>query len=382
MIRDLLRYWGIEFRRFPLWLHIFNVLCATALCAIALAGALALRRPAPARFVERGRLRHAEAVEALIRGRGIDALESELEAVDPSLRSELLQDLARVPHASARALARRLAPTLEIPAAAANPELEPILGLLRPAGLDRDLAALVLLSESGPQSSEPGRLVWLARLLRLETGPTVDRARPGEAIRAALGNLSPMPRCAPRLEAAIASRHPARPSRAEVEAALPDDDRLARLRLAVLCADRVDPDATEETLATIARLVTSPSERRRLIISTLVHRAPDATLAQRLTAGDAELRRALLEGLTFAPRTGLGAALWALAEPAPEGARRDRLIIAAAACGSEPALGLLRERAAGQSPASRRLRDRLSRRLPELPRKLREILPSATTSPR
>ena len=60
-MRAWLRSFGYEFRRFPRWLHVFNVLCASALALIASAGLYFLTPLSAARrsYVAGGRAERA-----------------------------------------------------------------------------------------------------------------------------------------------------------------------------------------------------------------------------------------------------------------------------------------------------------------------------------
>lgn len=66
--RRVLAYWGIKFRRFPIWLHIFNFLCAMTLLLLALAALIFLPNWQGPSMVVHGNVQHDWVADCFAKG--------------------------------------------------------------------------------------------------------------------------------------------------------------------------------------------------------------------------------------------------------------------------------------------------------------------------
>jgi len=93
-MRRLLARLGIKIRRFPIWLRVFNLLCAGTLLLIVAAGVYALYQSPPRpRMLDQGRLDSKVAV-ARLEEQDWASLDALLASQSPMVRRELIEDLA------------------------------------------------------------------------------------------------------------------------------------------------------------------------------------------------------------------------------------------------------------------------------------------------
>lgn len=180
-MRAWLASWGIKFRRFPVWLHIFNALCASGALALMLAGVYFLSpRDAPRPILAEGRLDGGALIAALESGGAADARDQVL-SLPAAARAEVFRDIAALCDARAAALTLELLPAVpEEAGARARRRWTRVFGGMKEAwGASRLRAALAERSPSEVRSAALRESLLYGGALERRAAVAELRARPG-----------------------------------------------------------------------------------------------------------------------------------------------------------------------------------------------------------